>query len=66
MGWGDLKKELFKIINHELAPFRDEYLNLINNPKKVEEILRAGEIKAQKIASANLKKIRSLVGIRSL
>ena len=66
MGWGDLKKELFKIINQELAPFRDKYLNLINNPKKVEEILREGEIKAQKIASANLKKIRSLVGIRSL
>ena len=66
MGWGDLKKELFKIINDELGPFRDKYLNLMNNPKEVEEILRAGEIKAQKIASANLKKIRSLVGIRSL
>tara|TARA_Y100000992_G_scaffold339_1_gene186 strand:+ start:84 stop:1067 length:984 start_codon:yes stop_codon:yes gene_type:complete len=66
MGWGDLKKELFKMINDELGPFRDKYLNLINNPKKVEEILREGEIKAQKIASANLTKIRSLVGIRSL
>ena len=66
MGWGDLKKELFKMINGELEPFRDKYLKLLNNPKEVEEILREGEIKAQKIASANLKKIRSLVGIRSL
>ena len=38
----------------------------MNNPKEVEEILRGGEIKAQKISSENLKKIRSLVGIRSL
>ncbi len=66
MSWGDLKKELFKIINDELGPFREKYINLMNNPKEVEEILRVGEIKAQKIASSNLKKIRSLVGIRSL
>ncbi len=66
MGWGDLKKELFKIINEEIGPFRDKYFNLMNNPKEVEEILRGGEIKAQKISSENLKKIRSLVGIRSL
>ena len=66
MGWGDLKKELFTIINNELAPVRDKYFDLMNNPTKVEKLLVQGESKAQKIASKNLQKIRTLVGIRSL
>jgi len=66
MGWGDLKKELFKLINTELAPSREKYFNLINNPRHVEELLLEGEAKALKVASKNLKKIRSLVGIRPL
>jgi len=66
MGWGDLKKELYKLINTELAPAREKYFDLINNPKKVEKLLLAGESKAAKIASDNLKKIRSLVGIKTL
>ena len=66
MGWGDLKKELFRVINNELAPARDKYFNLINNPTRVEKLLVEGESKALKIASENLEKIRKLVGIRSL
>jgi tryptophanyl-tRNA synthetase len=66
MGWGDLKKELFKLINAEIAPAREKYFDLINNPKKVEKLLKEGEAKALKIASKNLEEIRSLVGINSL
>ena len=66
MGWGDLKKELFKVIDNELAPARDKYFDLINNPTRVEKLLVEGESKALKIASENLEKIRTLVGIRSL
>ena len=66
MGWGDLKKELFTIINNELTPARDKYFDLMNDPTKVERLLIQGESKALKIASKNLEKIRSLVGIRSL
>ena len=66
MGWGDLKKELFKVIDNELAPARDKYFDLINNPTRVEKLLVEGESKALKIASENLEKIRTLVGIKSL
>tara|TARA_B100001113_G_scaffold347768_1_gene340642 strand:+ start:60 stop:1043 length:984 start_codon:yes stop_codon:yes gene_type:complete len=66
MGWGDLKKELFIKINNELAPARDKYFDLMNNPSKVENLLVQGESKALKIASQNLEKIRTLVGIKSL
>ena len=66
MGWGDLKKELFECINKEISPAREKYFDLVNNPKKVEKLLKEGEAKALKIASKNLKEIRSLVGIKSL
>jgi len=66
MGWGDLKKELFECINREISPAREKYFDLVNNPKKVEKLLEEGEAKALEIASKNLKKIRSLVGIKSL
>ena len=66
MGWGDLKKELFELINFEISPVREKYFDLVNNPKKVENLLKEGESKALKIASKNLKEIRSLVGIKSL
>jgi tryptophanyl-tRNA synthetase len=66
MSWGDLKKELFKLINKEISPARKKYFDLINNPKKVEKVLKEGEAKALKIASKNLKEIRSLVGIKAL
>ena len=45
MGWGDLKKELFKLINAEIAPAREKYFDLINNPQKVEKLLKEGEAK---------------------
>ena len=66
MGWGDLKKILFELINTELSPSREKYFDLVNNPKKVERILMEGESKALEIASENLKNIRSLVGIKTL
>lgn len=64
--WGDLKKELFKLINSEIGDYREKYLSLIENPAEVEEILADGESKALNIATENLKGIRELVGIRAL
>tara|TARA_B100001057_G_scaffold129516_1_gene128579 strand:- start:3727 stop:4710 length:984 start_codon:yes stop_codon:yes gene_type:complete len=66
MGWGDLKKELFKLINTELGPAREKYFDLIDNPSHVEELLLEGETKALAIASKNLREIRSLIGIKPL
>ena len=64
--YGDLKKELFKLINSEIGDYREKYLSLIENPAEVEEILADGESKALNIATENLKGIRELVGIRAL
>lgn len=62
-GWGDLKKQLFNIINSELAEAREKYLYFINQPKLVCDILHEGADKARTIAKVKLDTIRTKIGI---
>ena len=66
MGWGDLKKMLFEIINQELSPLRQKYDELMNSPELVEEILIEGEKKAIIQAEIKIKEVREKVGIKPL
>ena len=66
MGWGDLKKMLFEIINQELSPLRQKYDELMNSPESVEEILIEGEKKAIIQAEIKIKEVREKVGIKPL
>ena len=66
MGWGDLKKMLFEIINLELSPLRQKYDELMNSPESVEEILIEGEKKAIIQAEIKIKEVREKVGIKPL
>ena len=50
-------------INEEISPLRDRYIELMNNPRLVEEILEDGEEKARKEASENLIQIKEKIGI---
>ena len=63
IGWGDAKKKLFMKINEELSPLRDRYIELMDNPRLVEETLEDGEEKARKEASENLIQIKEKIGI---
>ncbi len=66
IGWGEAKDILFHKINDEIAPMRQRYLDLMNNPKELEEILQQGAIKARRVASKQLDKTRRAIGIRPL
>ncbi len=66
IGWGELKKELFDVINKEISSSRDRYFDLISDPSKVEDILQEGEKKAFDIAENKMKEIRERIGIKSL
>jgi tryptophanyl-tRNA synthetase len=65
-GWGELKKELFILINTELEIFRNKYFYYLENSKKVESILIDGEKQVLAIAEKKLVEIRKKIGIRSL
>lgn len=66
IGWGDAKEILFEKINSEIAPYRARYLELMNNPKELEEILQMGAVKARRHAQKQLDKTRRAIGIKPL
>lgn len=66
IGWGEAKEILFNKINHEIAPYRERYLHLMNNPKELEEILQMGAAKARRVAQKQLDKTRRAIGIKPL
>ncbi len=66
IAWGDAKQLVFERIDREIAPMRDTYLALLNDPVKIETILLAGAAKARQIATPFMGRLRQAVGLRDL
>lgn len=66
IAWGEAKKQLFELVNAELAPARERYQALIDAPAEIEEILQAGSEKARAISQPLMDEVRRAVGIRPL
>jgi len=66
IAWGEAKNLVFERIDQEIAPMRETYLALINNPAKIEAILKAGADKARAMATPFMAQLRHAVGLRSL
>ncbi len=64
-GLGDvkIKKFLFEVLNEELKPIRERRIELANNMDYVENVLKEGTAKAQKVAKENMKKFKQALGI---
>ncbi|PCJ35548.1 MAG: tryptophan--tRNA ligase [Cellvibrionales bacterium] len=66
IAWGEAKKQLFALVNAELAPARERYEALLNAPDEIEAILQAGAEKARAISQPLMDEVRRAVGIRPL
>jgi tryptophanyl-tRNA synthetase len=66
IGWGDAKQMLFERIDREVAPMREQYQALINNPAQLDHILQAGADKARQMAVPFIRELRHAVGLRAL
>ena len=66
IAWGEAKQVVFERIDREIAPMRANYLALINNPAKIESILKAGADRARAIATPFMATVRHAVGLRNL
>jgi tryptophanyl-tRNA synthetase len=66
IGWGDAKQMLFERIDREIAPMREHYQSLIDNPAQMDKILLAGADKARQLATPFIREVRHAVGLRSL
>jgi len=64
IGWGEAKKQLFELVNSELAEPRERYMELMASPARVEEILQAGAERLRPKSKALLERVRDAVGLR--
>ncbi|TAG34158.1 MAG: tryptophan--tRNA ligase [Polaromonas sp.] len=66
ISWGDVKTLLLDRIDQDIAPMREHYQELINDPGKIEAILQAGADKARALATPLMRELRMAVGLRKL
>jgi len=66
IAWGDVKQQLFELVNGELEAPRERYEALISDPSKVEEALAIGAERARAISHPFIERLREAVGIRRL
>lgn len=66
IAWGEAKKQLFELINSQLAEPRERYNQLIESPAEVEQILQKGAEKAREYSATLITQVRKAVGIRPL
>ncbi|MGF2615742.1 tryptophan--tRNA ligase [Rossellomorea vietnamensis] len=62
IGWGQVKKEVFEVMNRELSEPRQKYYEYLNNTQEIDKILERGAERARSIASVQLKKIKEMIG----
>ncbi|MGE0347816.1 tryptophan--tRNA ligase [Hydrogenophaga sp.] len=66
IAWGDAKQMLFERLDREIAPLREVYDQLIQDPARIERTLKAGADKARAIATPFTARLREAVGLRRL
>lgn len=63
IAWGEAKKQLFELVNNEVAEARERYNELLANPMHIESVLKQGAEKAREYATPFLADLRKAVGI---
>jgi len=62
-GYAYFKEELTNLINSKLKPIQEKYNDLMNNPSKLDLILKSGAEKARTITEKKVKTIKDLIGL---
>jgi tryptophanyl-tRNA synthetase len=66
IAWGEAKKQLFELINDDLAAARDTYSRLMDDPAYIESVLQQGAERAREHSSKIMGKIRAAIGIAAM
>lgn len=62
IGWGEAKLELFEVLNEMLKVPRAQYEDYMNNPEKIDAILRESAHKVRPKAQENLERVKRAIG----
>ena len=63
IAWGEAKKQLFELVNSELAGARERYNQLMEDPQHIEKVLQQGAARARDHSAPLMRKVRQAVGI---
>lgn len=63
IGWGEVKKELFHVMNRFLEEPRKKYNELMANPEQIDAILAKGAEKARARTLPTLEEVRKQLGV---
>jgi len=66
IAWGEMKQMLFEYLNTRLSEPRQRYLELMQAPDHIEQILKRGATRAREYSAPFLQELRRAVGIRPL
>jgi tryptophanyl-tRNA synthetase len=64
LAYSDIKQELFELLQKKFAKSRDAYIDLIQEPARLDAILKQGAQKARAMAVPMMEKLRRKIGIR--
>ncbi|MDQ3891275.1 MAG: tryptophan--tRNA ligase [Actinomycetota bacterium] len=62
-GYGDFKKDLAEVVVECLSPIREQTLELLDNPRELDEVLEAGAEKAREVARFTLHDAWAKLGL---
>ena len=63
LAYSDIKLELFNILEHKFGVNRKTYLNLLENPRHLNTVLKQGAEKARAIGLRVMEEIRRKIGV---
>jgi tryptophanyl-tRNA synthetase len=63
MGWGELKEQLFVVLNEHFAPLRDRYTELMEPGSGLDQVLEAGAQRAREHARPVMSAVRRAIGV---
>ena len=67
IAWGEAKQRLADLLEREIAPLRERYLDLVARPGDIEDILRDGARRLrERYAAPLMAQLREAVGLRDL
>jgi len=62
-GYGDFKKDLAEVVVESLSPIRERTLDLLDDPRELDEVLEAGAEKARGVARSTLHDAWAKLGL---
>ncbi len=62
-GYGDFKQDLAEVVVEALSPIRERALELLDDPRELDEVLEAGAERAREVAFSTLRNAWAKLGL---